>query len=291
MRRSERSYSNPQKPLDPNRKTERRKKTAEILKIIMKENNLKTKDIADFLDVPASTVRGYKNATREIPIIKLKLLEEKFCNPYNSNEIEEEVFTTMYKLTQFLRKFNLNGYEQFQCVKYNLLATLDIQVTKQEIYDNILYYTDDSVIEKHISKDFLENIKKDFARVQKEIGATDLFETLLNISQKDVINLNNIPCFKIDDLNVNDIFKSTLEMYIDIPDTLSKDSYHYFAIILNDNFNFTRYHSQDILIIRTGESFAFDYDDELLILEDNKLTFKSFEYIDYEERSTFHISN
>ena len=37
MRRSERSYSNPQKPLDPNRKTERRKKTAEILKIIMKE--------------------------------------------------------------------------------------------------------------------------------------------------------------------------------------------------------------------------------------------------------------
>jgi len=283
MRRSEKSWANPQKPLDPNRKTERRKETAEFLKRIMKENNLKPKDIMDFLNIPTGTFGGYKNATREIPIKKIRLLEEKFCNQYNSNECEEEIFTTRYKLTEFLKKFNFNSNEQFQCVQYNLLATLDFQGTTQEIQDNILYNTDASVIKKYISTDFLERIKKDFSKVQKEIGATDIFEALSNILPKDVVNSNNIPCFNIDKLNVNNVFESDLEMYIDIPNTLVKDSYNYFGIILNDDFNCTRYHSQDILIIRQGESFAFDYNDELLVFENDRFILKSFEYIDYEE--------
>lgn len=162
MRRREDSWVEKGKPLNPNRKTERRKETAHRLKEIMKENNLKNEDIAPLLGVVNSTIRGYKNATREIPIEKMMFLEKKFNNDYNSNSREKRAFTINYRLIEFLKKFNITDIEQFKCVQRTLLDLIykkeSQNFANKEIEEDINYYTDKSVQEKHIEEEKLNNI-------------------------------------------------------------------------------------------------------------------------------------
>lgn len=121
--KKKKSLTNPREPLNPNRKTDRKKETAEFLKEIIKQNNLSTKDLSEFLNVTPDTIRAYKNATREIPKEKINILKRKFNNTYDSNECEDEVFQTNYELLEFLKQFNLNENE-FQCVKYHCIDYL-----------------------------------------------------------------------------------------------------------------------------------------------------------------------
>ena len=165
MRRRKDSWVEKKEPLNPNRKTPRKIETAEYLKNIMKENSLEDKDIAQLLEVVESTVRGYKNATREIPKNKLMILEKNFSNTYNSDYRVEDAFTIKYKLLNFLKKYNINDDEQFKCVQGVLLNEInknfEQEFTNKEIEEGMTYYNDESVHQKHIKdKKLLENICK-----------------------------------------------------------------------------------------------------------------------------------
>lgn len=126
------------------------------------------------------------------------------------------------------------------------------------------------------TKDKIGEFKKSINKI--------IFKELQNIEPKDVINTNNIPCFKIDKININDILKSPIEMYIDIPYSLKEDSYEYFGLILNFKYESNRYKANDVIIIRKGESFAFEHTDELLVSRNQELVFSRFTH-DFEEHN------
>lgn len=133
------------------------------------------------------------------------------------------------------------------------------------------------------TNDKIEEIKINIYRI--------IFRELQNIVPKDVINVNNIPCFKIDRINVNNILKSPIEMYIDIPNSLKEDSYKYFGLILNSEYESHRYKKDDIIIIRKGESFAFEYTDELLVLRNKELIFSRFTHQFEEHNNILYIQD
>ena len=109
------------------------------------------------------------------------------------------------------------------------------------------------------------------------------FKELETIEPKDVIS-DNIPCFKMENINVEDILNSPVEMYINIPQILKEDSYNYFGVILNYTDDYKRYYNGDVVIIREGESFGVEYTDELLVLRNNELVFSRFTH-DFEEHT------
>lgn len=302
MRGRKDSWHTPRKPLNPNEKTERKKRTAEFLIELQEKHNLSNKDIADILELAPGSIKSFKNATRELPEKHIQKLRRMF-GAYESNEVEEETLFLQFPLIESLKKFNINENE-FKCIKQYFIKyfsdKLDISLSETE-NQIMLEHTDESVIYKYISKNRLQDIHSTILKIIEEyiekIKARntfniDVYNAILNeafsifcdITEKDVVNINNIPCFHIENLDVSHIWNNNYtEMYIELPTILTNDSYNYFAVILNDDFKCKRYHSQDILIIRQGESFAFDYDDELLVLENNRFILKSFEYIDYEE--------
>lgn len=136
---------------------------------------------------------------------------------------------------------------------------------------------------KIATKDKKEEIKRSIYEI--------IFIELQNIEPKDVINVNNIPCFKIDKINIKDILESPIEMYIDIPNSLKEDSYEYFGLILNSKYESHRYRKDDIIIIRKGESFAFEHTDELLVLRNKELIFSRFTHQFEEHNNILYIQD
>ena len=67
MRGRKDSWHTPRKPLNPNEKTERKKRTAEFLIELQEKHNLSNKDIADILELAPGSIKSFKNATRELP--------------------------------------------------------------------------------------------------------------------------------------------------------------------------------------------------------------------------------
>lgn len=290
------------KPLNPNEKTERKKRTAKFLIELQEKHNLSNKDIANILELKPDSIRLFKNAERELTEKHIQKLKRIF-GAYESNEVEEETLFLQFRIIETLKKFNINENE-FKCIKQYFIQyfsdKLDILLNETE-NQIMLEHTDESVIYKYISKTRLQDIHSTLVKTIEEYikelktrtpfnidfyttTINEAFSVFCNMTEKDIVNINNIPCFHIENLDVNHIMnKDYVEMYIELPTILTNDSYNYFGIILNDDFNCTRYHNQDVLIIRQGESFAFDYDDELLVLENNRFILKSFEYIDYEE--------
>lgn len=119
-------------------------------------------------------------------------------------------------------------------------------------------------------------------KIKKEIYKL-FFRELEHIEPKDVIS-DYIPCFKMQDININDIFNSPVERYIDIPKSLQEDSYQYFGVIIDYHNDYGRYYSGDVVIIRKGESFAFEHTDELFVLRNGELIFSRFTH-DFEEHT------
>lgn len=162
MRRRKDSWVEKKEPLNPNRKTDRKKETAYQLNEIMKQNNLSDKDVSQLFGVVPSTIRAYRNAIREIPTDKMVLLERKFNNTYNSDSINEKAFTINYRLLDFLKKCNITDIEQFKCVQCTLLDLINNKYSQNfinnEVEESIDYYTDKSVQEKHIESEKLNNI-------------------------------------------------------------------------------------------------------------------------------------
>lgn len=162
MRRRKDSWTEKKEPLNPNRKTDRRKEASYKLNEIMKQNNLSNKDVSQLLCVVPSTIRAYRNATREIPTNKMALLERKFNNTYNSDSRNENSLTISYKVLDFLKKYNITDIEQFKCVQCALLDLINKEHTQdfinKEVEESINYYTDKSVQDKHIENKKLNNI-------------------------------------------------------------------------------------------------------------------------------------
>lgn len=298
MRKSKKDIALPQEPSNPNEKTKRKQEKADFLKELRKENKNSRKEIAEFLNVSPKTIEAYENASREIPDEKLIKLENLFFDTYNSND-REDVFTLEYRITQLFKEFNLNLYE-FNCIKYYYIDYLskhaDIDLD-EDLSRTVLSYIDKSVFSKYVTsqrKDYITTKFKEFAisYVNDECNRVNIkfskkvkfdfyksaFNVFCNMLPKDVVNENNIPCFNIDDLDVNNIFCTKIQTYVDIPNSLKEDCYNYFGLILNYKFECGRYHEQDIVLIRQGESFAFDYYDELLVTREGELLFMNFDY-------------
>lgn len=118
------------------------------------------------------------------------------------------------------------------------------------------------------------------------------YDDLINLTPKDVVNENNIPCYNISDIDIDNIENTPIKMYIDIPQSLKNDSYTYFGVFLNYDLKSMRYNYGDIVIIRKGESFALDeYNDELLILRNGELTFSTFSYAYENHESILYIKD
>ena len=162
MRRRKDSWTEKKEPLNPNRKTDRKKETAYQLNEIMKQNNLSNEEVSQLFGVVPSTIRAYRNATREIPKDKMVLLKRKFNNTYDSNSREEDIFSIHYKLISFLKKYNITDIEQFKCIQCTLLDIINKKYsqyfTNNEVEESLNYYIDKSVQEKNIENKKLTNI-------------------------------------------------------------------------------------------------------------------------------------
>lgn len=298
MRKSKKNLACPQEPSNPNEKTKRKQEKATILKDLRKKSGKSRKEIANLLDVSPKTIEAYENASREIPDEKLIKLENLFLDTYNSN-VREDVFTLEYKITQLFKEFNLNLYE-FNCIKHYYIdylskhAHIDLD---EELSRTVLSYIDKSVFSKYVTPQRKDDITTKFKRFAisyvKDVCTrfnikfsqkvkfdfyTSAFNVFCNMLPKDVVNENNIPCFNINDLDVNNIFRTPIEMFVDIPNSLKEDGYNYFGLILNYKFECGRFHKYDVVLIRQGESFAFDYYDELLVTREGELLFMAFDY-------------